>query len=194
MDAKFQPSFIPKQPVAVISRRDTGHISLLYVIASILFIITLGLVGGVFIAERSLNQDIVNLNQALIEAKSSFEISTIEELKKVSARTSIANSLLDSHIALSPFFEALQLATYESVSFSALSLDSSGAGAVAANLTGKAESYNSIILQSDFFKGLSIFKSPVFSGFSLDENGSVSFIFSATLDPNLVSYKNFLEK
>jgi|SRR3989344_4518480 len=194
MDAKFQPSFIPKQPVAVISRQETGHISLLYVIASILFIVTLGLMGVVFIAERSLNQDIVNLNQTLIEAKSSFEISTIEELKKVGARTSIANSLLDNHIALSPFFEALQLATFESVSFAGLSIDSADARAVTVNLAGQAESYNSIILQSDFLKSLSLFKSPTFSGFSLDENGSVSFNFSATLDSSLVSYKRYLEK
>ncbi|HEY4499373.1 MAG TPA: hypothetical protein VJH94_04925 [Candidatus Paceibacterota bacterium] len=193
MDAKFQPSFIPKQSVSSISRGITGHISVLYVIASIFFIVTLGLLGASVIAERFLNQDITKLNQDLITAKSSFELSTIEDLKKVSARTSIAGALLENHVALSKFIEMLGDITYANVSFSDLSITASGSGsAVSVTLSGMAASYNTIILQTHLFEGLPFLKNASVSDFGLSETGSVSFTFSANVEPNLVAYKRYV--
>lgn len=192
MDAKFQPSFIPKQPMASVSRGVSGHVSLLYVIASIIFIVTLGLMGAAFIAERTIRSDIANLNAQIIAAQASFELSTIEDLRRVSAMTTIAHGLLEKHIALSKFLESLGDVTYSNVSFSGLTLDTANGTDVTASLQGMAGSYNALILQSDLFENLSFLKTPAFSDFGLDKSGSVSFSFTATIDPPLIDYKRYI--
>ncbi len=194
MDAKFQPSFIPKQPIAPVPVAVGGRISLLSVIASVIFIITLGLVGAVLITERSLDRDITALNGTLVAARGSFELSTIAELKKVSGQTSLANNLLNRHIAMSKFLEALGRATYENVSFSSLALHANDPSSpVVISLAGIAASYNSLILQSAYFEDLQFLQSPQFSNFTLQKNGSVGFSFSAIVDPKLVDYKRYIE-
>ncbi len=192
MDAKFQPSFIPKQPIAQSASTGPTRISLLYVIAVVVFVITLGLVGAVLIGEHVLKTDIGNLDQQLVAAKASFEIATIEQLKRVSARTSSALGLINQHLALSKFFEALEQATYANVSFSAFDSKAIDPTTIEITLSGATGSYNSLILQEEKFKSLPFLKNPVFSQFSLDDQGAVYFKFTASVDPNLVNYARYI--
>lgn len=192
MDARFQPSFIPKQPIAQLSPSGPAHVSVLYVVALIVFILTLGLVAGVLISEHLLNQDIAALNQQITDARQSFEISTIQELQRVSERLDVASQLVSRHVALSKFFEALQAATYQNVSFSSLSAQSNDAGGFTVKLAGIAGSYNSMILQSEKFDALPFLTGQQFSNFSLDNRGDVSFSFTASINPALVNYAQYL--
>ncbi len=192
MDARFQPSFIPKAPLAQFSQGRTGTISVLYVVASIVFIVVLGLVGAIFITKRTLEREITALDQDLVNAKASFELSTIEELKKVSARTSIANTLLDKHLAVSKFFERLNETTYTNVAFSSFEAESATDGSVEVTLVGRAGGFNSLILQQNLFDNLAFLQDPLFSNFSLDEEGNVSFTFNAVVDSGTVSYKRYI--
>ncbi|HXK31627.1 MAG TPA: hypothetical protein VJZ94_02745, partial [Candidatus Paceibacterota bacterium] len=68
MDAKFQPSFIPKQSVMSTPQVISSRISLLSVIAVVIFIVTIGLVAAVFITKYVLKGDITTLNQNLVDA------------------------------------------------------------------------------------------------------------------------------
>lgn len=188
MDAKFQPSFIPKQPIASIPMPVSSSISLLSVISGVVFVLTLGLVGAVLIAERIYARDIANLNEIIVKEKNQFELSTIAQLKQVSAQTKFANDLLDKHIALSSFFEEIGKVTYQNVAFSSLNMSAKD-GNVSIALSGTAGSYNSLILQRDFLEQVKFLKEPEFSGFVLEKNGSVKFSFKASLDPKFVDYK-----
>ncbi len=182
---------MPKQPIASVER-PVANVSLLYVIAIVIFVVVLGLMAGAFIYERSLEQDITRLNQDLIDARNSFELSTIIELKRISARTTLANSLLNQHIALSKFFEALEKTTYTNASFSKLSIKTADSQATEISLNGMAGSYNTLILQSSLFKNVPFLTSPKFSDFSLDKNGNVGFSFSASVVPKLIDYKQYV--
>ena len=121
MDAKFQPTYMPKLPISAVPR-PVINISVLYVVAVIMFIVVLGLVIGVYIYEHFLNQDIERLNGELVTARDSFELSTIAELKRTAAFTDIALGLLDRHVAVSNFFSYLQESTYINTAFSGLIL------------------------------------------------------------------------
>src|SRR3989338_245524 len=192
MDAKFQPSFIPKQPVSVPTQTRVGYISLLFVVGLIVFILTIGLIAAELIAEKVLSRDIANLNRSLVEAKSSLELSTIDELKKTASRTGLAMTLITAHIAPSKLLEAIEQSVFANVSLSGLSLAQSESGGYQLNTTGVAGSYNSLQLQSEFLSTAPFLSNPAFSNFKLDPSVRVSFSFSAEVSPKLVNYSTYV--
>ena len=192
MDAKFQPTYMPKLPISAVPR-PVINISVLYVVAVIMFVVVLGLVIGVYIYEHFLNQDIERLNGELVTARDSFELSTIAELKRTAAFTDIALGLLDRHIAVSNFFSYLQESTYINTAFSGLILTTDDSQATTVSLTGKSGSYNTTILQTEhLLKNAPFLSNPKFSNFALDEAGSVGYTFTASVDPRVVDYKKQL--
>lgn len=184
---------MPKQPIVSV-QRVASNISILYVVGSIVFVVTLGLLAAVFIAERTLTQDIAALNVQLIDARNSFELATIAELKQVSARTSIANDILNRHIATSKFLEALEESTFTKVSFSSLAAETTDTQTMNVTLKGIAESYNTLILQKDLFAEVPFLTQSKFSNFSLGDDGSVSFSFTGSIDSKLIDYKRYLSE
>ena len=179
---------MPRQPLASATRVVT-HISVLYVIASIIFIVILGLIAAVFIAERSLRKDIDGLNVKLVNARNSFELGTIAFLKEVSSRTRMANGLLNKHVAISPFFEELGGATFVTVSFSTLSAKITDTQEMDISLDGIASSYNSLILQKDLLTNIPFLTKAKFSNFALDDEGRVGFSFEGSVAPRVIDYK-----
>ena len=59
--------------------------------------------------------------------------------------------------------------------------------------SGEANKYESIVLQSDAFGGSDYMRNVIFTDLRPNvDNGTVSFSFSATLDPKVVMYRNSL--
>lgn len=83
MEPKFQSSFIPKKPVVdspkvfVPVEKERNIFS---IIASIIFVITLLVAGGVFGYKYYLDKQIADADIALNEAREAFDINKMKDL------------------------------------------------------------------------------------------------------------------
>lgn len=200
MEPKYQTSFIPKKPVTTVGPTRSGGISLLLLVSVIIFLISLGLAGYVFLEKNLLIQKIKE-NQTTIEANKSGLVSdsiTIETLVELNSRINVAKNLLDKHIAVSPVFDFLQKGTLESVrfknfNFTSSGKDASGVGKMSVQMSGQARDWETIASQADEFGKTDwrkIITEPKISNLSLNPDGSVSFLFSAFIAPEFLVYEN----
>jgi hypothetical protein len=178
------PSFIP-HPHSPRARKRSGSPAV--IVSFFLFIVSLALAAGVFFYTNYLEARLESKKASLVRAQESLDRSTAEELIRLSKRLALSRELLDSHVAVTPFFEELERLTLPSVEFDSLEL-SSGPGETSATLTGVARAYTSIALQSDEFGGSTYFKNPVFSNFAPTESGRVTFDVTFDIDPRLFSF------
>jgi hypothetical protein len=203
METKYQTSFIPKKPIEpVASRRSGGSMGLLTFVSIIIFLVSIGLAGYVFLERKLLIQQI-NTDQATISAnKDSFTADsvTIENLIELNSRINVAKDLLNKHITVSPVFDFLQKATLRSVmfknfSFSSGGKDSSGVSRISVQMSGVAPDWETVALQADEF-GKSDYKKnisePKISNLSVNTDGSISFQFSAYVAEDYLMYGNSL--
>ncbi len=193
IDKEFQTSFIPKKPLT----QDTSYtrekpVSLLNVLATIIFFATLA-VGVVFYFYKlSINDSIKRMSADLDRAQASFEPALINELQTLDRRISASKDILDRHIAVTPIMEALSLLTLKSVQFTDFNFDipQDNKSSVSVSIKGKAKSYTSIALQGEELKKQTAFLDPIFSNLSLDTKGNVVFELNFRVDPSFVSYEN----
>ena len=109
MAEKFNTSFIPKKTEAPRHKRQSR--SLLALIISIVFIISLASAVGVFFYEKLVESSIERKKESLEKAREAFEPSLIEELARLDRRLFTAQSLVDNHLAISTLFDSLNLIT-----------------------------------------------------------------------------------
>lgn len=187
-------SFIPKKPQSpVAGRKRGGVINIFFLISLIVFLGALTVTVGVFLYEGFVKKNIAEKSTQLEQAREAFEPTLIEELSKLDVRMQSAQEILDSHVALSAFFELLERSTLKSVRFNSFANITSPEGRVGITMKGTARSFNSVALQSDVFGKDPFIRDPLFSNLNLDDLGNVIFDFSATLDPDLLSYRQIVD-
>ncbi len=200
METKYQTSFIPKKPVSISEQSQSGGMSLFLLVSMIIFLISLGLAGYIFL-EKNLLIKKITANIATIEQNKGGLTSdsvTIESLVELNSRINVAKDLLDRHVAISPIFDFLQQATLKSVrfrnfSFSSLGKDASGVSRVSAQMSGIATSWETVASQADEFgkpDWKRIITEPKISNLSLNADGSVSFLFTTYVSPSFLLYGN----
>jgi hypothetical protein len=195
METKFQTSFIPKKPV-VEERRNNSSISLFLLLSIIVFLVSLGLGGWVFIQKDLLIKNIAAAEDVIKSNKEAFELDTIESMIRLDSRIKIAKGLLANHVSISPIFSFLEDKTLKSVrfktfAFSSAGKDESGAASIKLTMTGQARDFKTIALQAEEFGNINyrnIIKSPVFTDLNLTSDGSVSFSASMLVVPSFLSY------
>jgi len=194
MDQNFQTSFIPKKPVVherTEAKRPTG----LLVIFSVLILFTVFVAyGGVYFYKNSLTQSITSKEKALELARNRFEPGRLSELKTLDRRIKAANGVLANHVAPSPIFKILEATTMKTIRYTSFSYELKENGMVFVKLTGEANGYRSIALQSDLLTQNKDIMDPVFSNLALDTKGSVLFDLTFSVQESLVSYKENLTK
>lgn len=187
-------SFIPKKPQSPASKRSRGGvINIFFLISLIIFLGALTVTASVFLYERVVTQNIAEKSTQLEQAREAFEPTLIEELSKIDIRIQSAQEILDSHIALSAFFELLERSTLKSIQFNNFTNVTSPDGRVGITMKGTARSFSSVALQSDVFGTDPFIRNPLFTNLNLDDLGNVIFDFSATLDPALLSYRQIVD-
>jgi hypothetical protein len=195
METKFQTSFIPKKPV-VEERRNNSSISLFLLLSIIVFLVSLGLGGWIFIQKDLLIKNIESAQSVIKKNQGAFELDTIESMIRLDSRIKIAKGLLASHTSISPIFSFLEDKTLKSVrfktfAFSGAGKDESGAISIKVTMTGQARDFKTIALQAEEFGNVNyrnIIKNPVFSDLNLTSDGSVSFSASMFVLPDFLSY------
>lgn len=195
MDKEFQTTFIPKKPLAeqkVSARNVTKKpVGIFTLVATIIFIITLLGAGGVLFFERYVQQQIAEAQASLERAEKAFEPSLIIELQELDTRLQTADELLTEHIAVSPIFRILENLTLKSVEYTTFQYDIEGQiGNI--KLTGLARRYQTIAEQSLLFGQSRFIEEHIFSDFTLNEEGRVTFNLSLTISPELLLFTRSL--
>lgn len=198
MDAKFQTSFIPKK--SVLEEKSSGSsVSLFMLISIIIFLVSLGLFGWVFLEKKNLVRKIEEAKNTIEANRSQFEINTIESVIRLDSRIKAANILLASHVSISPVFNFLQDQTLKTVRFKNFhfsgSRNDSGEPIVKVEMSGQTRDYRTIALQAEEFgkpKWREIIKNPVFADLTRSSDGSVSFTSSMLIVPSFINYSQNL--
>ena len=195
MEVKMQTSFIPKKPI-VESRSSGSGMSLLLLLSIIIFIVSVSLVGGIFVWRKSLISNIEKSKAALVAAKESYEEDTINPLIRLNDRIEQSEILLSRHLAVSPIFLLLENNILKNVRLKNMKFSFAGDDKIRVDLSGTAASYGALSKQSDAFGNESLrdyISQPVISDFNPTADGTISFNFNAIVNPALVTYKNILK-
>jgi hypothetical protein len=187
LSPEIPTSFVPKQPVRPAARRErTGGNAFLFFSLFVLGAAILGTVGTFFYDQYLLKvRDAKAID--LEQAKNNIDLVTVEEFIRLRDRFTAADTLLDSHITLSPFFSALEGLTLQAVRFKSLaySLVEEGKGA-RIEMGGVAQSFNALAAQSAKLSEERRIKRAIFSGITVNDDYSVSFLLTADLYPSLI--------
>ena len=123
----------------------------------------------------------------LAEAQSDVSIDTVEGFIRLKNRLSSVEQLLDQHVYLTEFLDVLELRTLQTVRFSSLSVSVSPDRSALIEMEGTARSFNALAAQSSEFAAEKNIKRAIFSGISVNENGTVAFSLTATVESRLIT-------
>ena len=178
-------SFIPKT-IPDIPARPRAAVGLLTFLGFVLFIISMGLLGGVFFYKRIVAGEIGELKVSLKRLEADFEPTLLSEFIQTADAINTAKDLLSRHRASSKIFKFLEENTLDSVQFGGFSF---AAKEAKLTLTGQAESYTALALQSTVFETNSMVKKVVFSNLGLTDKGGVKFSAALDFDPAIISFR-----
>ncbi len=208
MDKEFQTTFIPKRSVSsdngmsgAPSSGGTGNfggsaippapvsrpVSLMGILALILFLAAAISAGGVIFFEKSLKENIVVLQNQLEDARKVFEPEFLNEIRRLDMRLSVSRLLLDQHIVLTPVFNILEQTVLPDIRYSRFSYSVSD-GQVFVTAEGVARSFTSIAQQSNVLGRTASVRDHIFSDFQTDEMGNVGFQLALAFSPNVLLY------
>lgn len=192
MDPQVPASFIPKKPLTADGRPRGGGGGLLFILALLIFVVSL-LAGGVsFLYEQYLKNSINAKSESLKRAEAAYDPGVIQDLIRLDGRISESRSLMERHIAPTALFTFLSGATLENVQFTSFDFSLQTDGSANITLDGVAGSFSSVALQSDNFGASRVLRNVVFSDIAVGEEGDVSFTVTATVDPALLLYSKTL--
>ncbi len=180
-------SFVPRESVSHRQLR-TNYTGVFGVFAYLVFGITVLLAVGVFFYDRILASTQAAQETSLAKAEAAIDPATVESFVKLRDRLNESQKLLKEHVAFSNFFTVLGALLPTNVRFTLLhiAVDSSGNAKVEGN--GTAKNFNALAAASAAFAGEPRIKDVIFSKININKDSSVSFGFSATLDPRLIMF------
>lgn len=188
MDPQPTSSFIPKKPLAAVPSSG-GGMSILVVIGLLFFLVALVGAGGTYLYEKILIQSVKDKEASLTKEQDALGVTTIEDLRRLDNRLVQAKRLLNSHIAPSAIFQYLSTQTLENVQFTSFDYTLQAGGTASLALTGIADSFATVALQSDQFNAANkTLKDVVFSNVNSDQTGKVVFNTKTNVVPALFLY------
>ena len=124
MEPKFQTSFIPKKPI--VSQEGSGikvirSTNIFSVIATIMFLVTVIISGGLFVYESVISGQIDQGKKDVEAAREAIEPEKIKELIDANSRIVSSKKLLDNHIASSQILILFQDITIKRMRFMLIS-------------------------------------------------------------------------
>lgn len=190
MDPQVPTSFIPK--AALQQSQRGGGMGLFFLLALFIFIASLFAAGAAFAFEGILKGQIAQSDDSLRRAEGAFDASSIQDLLRMDSRINQAQTLLGSHVSPSAVFTFLSGITLERVQYDSFAFQFQPDGSGSLVLSGVADSFSSVALQSDQFSASKGLKDVIFSGISVGDGGKVSFTVNATVDRSMLLYSKNL--
>jgi hypothetical protein len=191
MDKDFQTSFIPKKSVTesrIPVKQPTGFLN---VVAVFIFIAVLISTGGLFLYEQSINSNITQMQKDLVLSKERFDPTQIQKFQVLDKRLKASTDILNKHIVVTPIFLALEELTMKSIRYTKFdyTLGTPEQPNILVKMSGVANDYRSVALQSDLYAKNKNMIDPVFTKLSLDDSGKVMFDLDFLVDPKFLNYK-----
>lgn len=179
-------SFVPKQSIPDGRRKEGGTNIFLIVSLIVLGLALLG-AGGVFAYDKYLERALKARASELEKVQANIDDQEIESYVRLDRRFTMARVLLNTHVAPSQFFTAVENFTLENVRLEGLSLLIAEDRAGELTITGKARNFNALAAQSNEIAKEKRIKRAIFSGLTIDEKTeAVSFKLDADIEPALV--------
>ncbi len=213
MEPKFQTSFIPKKQVTSLGgmagnsgpnsmqQKSKSSISSLYMgLGVIVFIISIAAVGGAYFWKSYLISANAQYKIDLAKMEETFNTDSITKLKARNIQIDSAKRLVSNHVAFSRIFDIIQNLTISDVRF--LSMDfKGGAGNDSTfniSMKGQGKTMAAVAFQSDVLADLATYgvsdvvSNAVLSSPTEEQNGSVTFSFSADISRSKILYKDLV--
>jgi hypothetical protein len=195
MELKFQNSFIPKKQVggslekAVYYAEGTNIFSLA---ATLFFLGTILLYGGLFFYKKLLIKQIMQADQAVVDARTAIEPETIVRLLDADARMSATLGLLEKHLVTTNLLLLLGENTVRTLKYNDFNYRNRD-GTPIITISGQVANYNGLAYQQKKLAENEQIREVKFSEIDLLESGDVKFKLESKVDFSLISYKKVLE-
>jgi hypothetical protein len=190
MESPINSSFIPTK-ISLSERPREEYGSDAFDVVVLLGVIALVVAGtmaaGVFLYKQFASNELAAKKAQLNKAKEAFQPNLVRDLARLDERISIAEGILQTHIAPSAFFDILQQLTLRSVQFHSMNFDTAVADKLHIKMDGKAASVNSVAYQSSVFGGHPAIKNSIFSIGSIAKDG-VDFVVEFDLSPEAINF------
>lgn len=181
-------SFVPYSASSATRRFRTDFTGafgfLAYGILAIMFILAV----GVFLYGRILASSQAAKDAQLAEAAAKIDQKSIESFVRLHDRLASSKGLLSRHLAPSSFFALVGTLLPTTVRFGSLHFSVSDMGIPKVDGGGVAKNFNALAAVSTMFAIDGRIKDAIFSGIAINKDGSVSFAFSATLNPKSIIF------
>jgi hypothetical protein len=184
---EVRTTFVPRRPTLaapqITSSRGPDFVALL---ATFLFVGSALAAGGVYLWRWNLTRQIEGQAAQLEKAKDSFDPKFVEQATLLNDRIVAANTILDDHLAPTELLEIFSQFTLKSVAFQSFTAIHQADGAVGITATGVGKTFESVVLQSDWFgegpdgDGARL-KDVVFSRLGENDRKEATFNFAATI-------------
>lgn len=181
-------SFVPHS--AVTQRQFRSDYSgafgfLAYSVLGFVFLLAI----GVFIYGRILATEKIVKDKAILAAQSQIDPLVVEGFVRLRDRLTSGQTLLESHVAFSGLFSTLEKIQPTTVRFTSLHISFESTNVPRMEGTGVAKSFNALAAASEAFATDGRIRNAIFSKITVsDEDNSVSFVLSATIDPRLIAF------
>jgi hypothetical protein len=186
-------TFIPKKPLQQTAeeigstRVNRAPIGAVLVISIIIGILSAAAVVGVYLYKRYTIQAVENIQKELASNEKELEPNLLVELGKLDKRLKNGEVVLSKHIALSPVFDIIEQNTLKTVRFSSFKFNTEN-NTYSVMLSGEANSYQAVALQSESFGSIISFREVIFSDFTLTPKNRISFTVSFKVSPEVLNF------
>lgn len=178
-------SFVPKQPVTT-TRRQRVSSSVPALIGYFIAGVALVAAGLVFGYQFYLGTVRDAKAEKLRVAEAGINAATVEDFIRLRNRFRAAETLLDTHVRGTQFFDVLEQLTLQNIRFQSLELHIAADRSADITMHGIAKSFNALAAESAAFAGEKRIKRAIFSDIAVDKAGTVTFTLNADLEPSLL--------
>ncbi len=164
----------------------------------LILFLSLASIGGAYLWKQYLVKQQQDYKNQLIQSEQQFNIDLIRQMKAESTKINLAKQILANHIAVSKIFGLLSSLTAENVRFLTLDFltptEANANGGYQMSLTGYGKDLTTVAFQAKVLNKMTdyglrdVVRNPIVSNPSFNENGSISFNLTATVDPQILQY------
>lgn len=180
-------SFVPKQPVASTLRKQKSGTNILLIISAVILGLAVLGCAGIFGYELYLKNQRDTKQAELVAAQRAVDVDMVEGFIRLRDRLQATESILDNHVQLSEFFNVLEDRTLQTVRFSALQIAVNEDRSAEIQLEGSARTFNALAAQSAAIAAEKRIKRAIFADIAVNQNGTVGFTLTATIEPRLIT-------
>lgn len=198
MEQEFRTTFIPKKPVTEAPVASSSRVSvgqpagLLFTLSLLVLIISGVLGGGVFVYHKTAADKTKNLLAQIEVIKQRLETETLQTFAFLDKRIKNAETLVRQHTIMYPVYRAIEQTALPAVRYTKMDTTvNAETNTITVNVSGEADSYRSIALQSQSLGNDGKFKNILFSNFVVSPQGQVTFDVSFSVNKSDLLYPSY---